>query len=40
MPVNEMLMLWAFKDSLDLGYELKGSLNLGPPLTELTRFTK
>ncbi|MCZ8258956.1 MAG: ABC transporter substrate-binding protein [Beijerinckiaceae bacterium] len=40
VPVNEMLMLWAFKDSLDLGYELKGSLNLGPPLTELTRFTK
>jgi peptide/nickel transport system substrate-binding protein len=40
VPVNEMLMLWAFKDSLDLGYELKGSLNLGPPITELTRFTK
>ncbi|MGL4324146.1 MAG: ABC transporter substrate-binding protein [Beijerinckiaceae bacterium] len=40
VPVNEMLMLWAFKDSLDLGYELKGSLNLGPPVTEATRFTK
>lgn len=40
VPVNEMLMLWAFKDSLDLGYELKGSLNLGPPVTEQTRFTK
>ncbi|MCZ8374006.1 MAG: ABC transporter substrate-binding protein [Beijerinckiaceae bacterium] len=40
VPVNEMLMLWAFKDSLDLGYELKGSLNLGPPITEQTRFTK
>lgn len=40
VPVNEMLMLWAYKDSLDLGYELKGSLNLGPPITEQTRFTK
>ncbi len=33
VPVNEMLMNWAIKDSLDLGYELKGSLNLGPPVT-------
>jgi peptide/nickel transport system substrate-binding protein len=40
VPVNEMLMNWAYKDSLDLGYELKGSLNLGPPVTEQTRFTK
>lgn len=40
VPVNEMLMLWAHKDSLDLGYVLKGSLNLGPPITEQTRFTK
>lgn len=40
VPVNEMLMLWAFRDTLDLGYELKGSLNLGPPILETTRFTK
>ncbi len=40
VPVNEMLMNWAIRDSLDLGYELKGSLNLGPPVTEMTRFTK
>lgn len=40
VPVNEMLMLWAYRDNLDLGYELKGSLNLGPPITEQTRFTK
>lgn len=40
VPVNEMLMLWAQRDNLDLGYELKGSLNLGPPITEKTRFTK
>ena len=29
VPVNEMMQLWAYKDSLDLGYELKASLNLG-----------
>ena len=40
VPVNEMLQLWAYKDSLDLGYELKASLNLGPPVLETTRFTK
>lgn len=40
VPVNEMLMNWALRDNLDLGYELKGSLNLGPPVTENTRFTK
>ncbi|WP_342364224.1 ABC transporter substrate-binding protein [Terrarubrum flagellatum] len=40
IPVNEMLQLWAYKDSLDLGYELKASLNLGPPVLETTRFTK
>ena len=33
MPVYEQLQLWAWKDSLDLGYELKGSLNLAPPIT-------
>ncbi|MEJ1159452.1 ABC transporter substrate-binding protein [Prosthecomicrobium sp. N25] len=40
VPVNEMLQLWAYKDSLDLGYELKASLNLGPPILETTRFVK
>ncbi|MCA4911264.1 MAG: polyamine ABC transporter substrate-binding protein, partial [Methylobacterium sp.] len=40
VPVNEMLMNWAHRDNLDLGYELKGSLNLGPPITENTRFTR
>ncbi|MGL4496629.1 MAG: ABC transporter substrate-binding protein [Beijerinckiaceae bacterium] len=40
VPVNEMLMNWAIRDNLDLGYTLKGSLNLGPPVTEMTRFTK
>lgn len=40
VPVNEMLQLWAYKDNLDLGYELKASLNLGPPVLETTRFIK
>jgi peptide/nickel transport system substrate-binding protein len=40
IPVNEMLQLWAHKDSLDLGYEVKGALNLGPGILETSRFTK
>jgi len=40
VPVYEQLQLWAWKDSLDLGYELKGSLNLAPPVTENTHFTR
>lgn len=40
IPVYEQLQLWAWKDNLDLGYELQGSINLSPPVTEKTRFTK
>ena len=40
VPIYEQLQLWAWKDTLDLGYELQGSLNLSPPVTEKTRFTK
>ena len=40
VPVTEMTQLWAYKDNLDLGYELKASLNLGPPVLETTRFSK
>jgi peptide/nickel transport system substrate-binding protein len=40
IPVYEQLQLWAWKDTIDLGYELKGSLNLAPPVTEKTHFTK
>jgi peptide/nickel transport system substrate-binding protein len=40
IPVYEQLQLWAWKDTLDLGYQLQGSLNLSPPITEKTRFTK
>jgi len=40
VPIYEQLQLWAWKDTLDLGYEVQGSLNLSPPVTEKTRFTK
>ena len=40
VPIYEQLQLWAWKDTLDLGYEVQGSLNLSPPITEKTRFTK
>lgn len=40
IPVNEMLMLWAYRDNLDLGYDLKATLNLGPPVLETTQFKK
>jgi len=40
IPVYEQLQLWAWKATLDLGYDLQGSLNLSPPITEKTRFTK
>jgi len=38
VPMIEILQLWAYKDNLDLGYDLKGSLNLGPPIIETTHF--
>ncbi|MHA1567061.1 MAG: ABC transporter substrate-binding protein [Alphaproteobacteria bacterium] len=38
VPIYENLQMWATKDYLDLGYDLVGSLTLGPPITELTHF--
>jgi peptide/nickel transport system substrate-binding protein len=40
VPLVESLVLWAWKDTLDLGYDLVGSLNLVPHVTEKTRFVK
>ncbi len=40
IPVNETLILWALRDGLSLGYEPKGSLNLGPGIIETSKFTK
>ncbi len=39
VPIYENLQLWAWKDTLDLGVEIEGSLNLSPAITELARFT-
>lgn len=38
VPIYQNLQLWAWKDSLDLGVEVEGSLNLSPPVTELAQF--
>ena len=40
IPIYENLQLWAWKDTLDLGYDVKGSLNLSPPVTEKAHFTE
>lgn len=40
IPLVESLVVWAWRDTLDLGYQMTGSLNLGPQVTENTRFTK
>lgn len=40
VPFSEQLVMWAWKDALDLGYEMKGSLNLMPHLTEKAHFKK
>ncbi|MGY4353436.1 peptide/nickel transport system substrate-binding protein [Bradyrhizobium sp. GM7.3] len=39
-PIYESSILWAYRDSLDLGYELKGAMNLGPRILETTQFRK
>ena len=38
VPLFQIMQLWAWNDGLDLGVEARGSLNLSPPITELTRF--
>lgn len=40
IPLNESLQIWAMKDTLDLGYTIKGALNLGPGVLETSRFTR
>lgn len=40
VPFSEQLVMWAWKDTLDLGYAMKGSLNLMPHLTEKANFTR
>ena len=38
VPLIENLQAWVRSDKLDYGYELKGSLSLGPLITEQTHF--
>ncbi|MEM9224487.1 MAG: ABC transporter substrate-binding protein [Pseudomonadota bacterium] len=38
IPIYQNLQLWAWNDNLDLGYEIVGSLNLSPALTEAAFF--
>lgn len=40
VPVYQNLQLWAWKDTLDLGYDMVGSLNLSPAITESSRFVE
>jgi len=40
VPIYEQLQLWAWKDTLDIGTDVQGSLMLSPPVTEKTHFTK
>ena len=40
VPVMQSLQLWAWKDNLDLGTTVNGSLNLSPPVTEQAVFTE
>jgi peptide/nickel transport system substrate-binding protein len=38
VPVTETAQVWARTEKLDWGFELKGSMSLGPLLTEQTHF--
>jgi peptide/nickel transport system substrate-binding protein len=40
VPIYQNLQLWAWKDTLDLGYEMDGSLNLSPAITEVSAFVE
>ncbi len=40
VPLIEQLQLWAFRDTLNLGYELRAALNLAPPILHTTHFTR
>lgn len=40
IPLIEQLQLWAFRDTLNLGYDLRAALNLAPPILHTTHFTR
>ena len=37
-PILELLQVWVRRDNLEYGYDLKGSLSLGPIINETTHF--
>lgn len=36
VPLFDLRQVWAHSDRVDFGYELKGAMNLAPPITEAT----
>jgi peptide/nickel transport system substrate-binding protein len=36
VPLFDLLQVWAHSSRIDYGYELKGAMNLAPPITEKT----
>ena len=40
VPLFEAQVVWIRRDTLDWGYDLQGSMSLGPILTEATHFTE
>ncbi len=40
VPIFELQQVWGRRKTLDLGYDLEGSLTLGPPITEKTHFVQ
>jgi peptide/nickel transport system substrate-binding protein len=40
VPLFELLQVWARAPEVDLGYDLKGSLSLGPVITEATTLSE
>ncbi|MFQ6241834.1 ABC transporter substrate-binding protein [Sinorhizobium meliloti] len=40
VPLFSLMQVWVHSKALDYGYELKGSLNLAPPITEKTTLKR
>lgn len=40
IPLFSLMQVWVHNKALNFGYELKGSLNLAPPITELTTLKR
>ena len=40
VPLFSLMQVWQRNTALDYGYELKGAMNLAPPITEATRLNR